>query len=144
MAPPQQPLRARVLWFGVGAVVNYLLITTPFRWLAANTSLPVWAISASSVGVATSFFFGWNYFVNFRTEARAGTVLGRYLAAVVVMWLLASAMLTLLKHIDLDLASSIGNTTLDLDVIGTQFFLGGLKFTLYHKWVFPASRPTRL
>jgi hypothetical protein len=140
MALSWQRLHARLLWFGVGAILNYVLITTPFSWLSAHTRLPVWAISGLSVGLATAFFFVWNYYVNFRTEARARTVVTRYLVAVAAMWLLASALLTWLKHIDMDLALRVGTDVLDFDVIGTQVFLGGLKFLLYHKWVFPAAR----
>jgi hypothetical protein len=136
MARSRQGLRSRAIWFGVGAVLNYVLIAVPFEWLASNTQWPVWANSAFSVGVATAFLFAWNVLVNFRSERQAKAVLPRYLVAVVGMWLLSSVLLTVLKHIDLDLASRISNIPLDFDVLGTQCFLAGLKFTLYHKWVF--------
>jgi hypothetical protein len=140
LANSGQGLRSRVLWFIAGAIANYLLISTPFRWLAANTVLPVWAISACSVGIAAVFFFLWNFYVNFRTEARTETVVRRYLLAVIVMWLLSSGVLTMLKQVDVNLAVSIAGHALDFDVIGTQFIFGGLKFFLYHTWVFPAGR----
>jgi hypothetical protein len=136
---PQQ-LRSRLFWFAAGAALNYLLIATPFGWLQAHTALPIWAISACSVGISTTFFFAWNYFVNFRTAASERTVLARYLLAVLLLWLLSSAVLTLLKHFDAHLAFSIGSRALDLDIVGTQCFLSGLKFLLYHKWVFPLSK----
>ena len=91
-------------------------------------------LGAEAIG--TAFLFAWNVLVNFRSERPAKTVLPRYLAAVVGMWLLSSAVLTALKHIDLNLASKVGNIPLDFDVIGTQCFLAGVKFALYHKWVF--------
>ena len=69
-AKPRQTLRQRLLWFFVGAGVNYLLIATPFKYLKQNTELPVWGIAACSMGVSTTFFFLWNYFVNFRTDSR--------------------------------------------------------------------------
>ena len=73
-APPEmsrhQQLRSRIFWFLAGATLNYLLISTPFKFLRSNTDLPLWAISACSLGVSTSFFFLWNYFVNFRTNSR--------------------------------------------------------------------------
>ncbi len=128
-----------MFWFLAGAIANYLLISTPFRWLAAHTALPVWAISACSVGVAAAFFFVWNYYVNFRTDARPSTVLRRYVLAVLAMWLLSSGVLTLLKQVDINLAFNVGSHPLDLDVIGTQCIFGGLKFLLYHRWVFPAA-----
>ena len=42
--PPKrrQKVRTRFLWFLAGAGVNYLLIATPFKWLKANTDLPIW------------------------------------------------------------------------------------------------------
>jgi len=136
----KQQLRSRVFWFLAGASVNYLLIATPFKWLRTHTAMPIWAISACSLGVSTSFFFAWNYFINFRTDARKRDALARYLAAVLCMWLLSSATLTGLKHFDAHLSLSIGRFPLDLDIIATQFFLSGLKFFLYHKWVFPLAR----
>ena len=135
-----QQLRSRIFWFLAGASVNYLLIATPFKWLKTHTAMPIWAISACSLGVSTSFFFAWNYFINFRTDARKRDALARYLAAVLCMWLLSSGTLTGLKHFDARLSLSIGRFPLDLDIIATQFFLSGLKFFLYHKWVFPLAR----
>jgi putative flippase GtrA len=135
----KQQLRSRFFWFLAGAGVNYLLIATPFKWLTKHTALPIWAISACSLGVSATFFFGWNYFINFRTDARKRDALPRYIAAVLCMWAASSATLTVLKHFDAHLSLSIGRFPLDLDVIATQFFLSGLKFLLYHKWVFPVA-----
>lgn len=136
----QQMLRSRILWFLAGASLNYLLIATPFKWLRAHTQLPIWAISACSLGISTAFFFTWNYFVNFRTDARKRDAFARYLGAVIVMWTLSTATLTLLKHFNAHLAFSLGRFPLDLDIIATQFFLSGLKFFLYHKWAFPLPK----
>jgi hypothetical protein len=135
-----QQLRSRIFWFLAGAGVNYLLIATPFKWLTKHTDLPVFAISACSLGVSASFFFAWNYFINFRTDARKRDALPRYIAAVLCMWAASTATLTVLKHFDAHLALTIGRFPLDLDVVATQFFLSGLKFFLYHKWVFPLAR----
>lgn len=137
----RQTLRSRVAWFLAGAVVNYLFISTPFKYLKAHTDLSVAAISACSVGLSTVFFFLWNYFINFRGDSRRRDALVRYLAAVVVMWALSSTTLTLLKqfnfHFSLTLAGWI---PIDLDIVATQFFIGGFKFLVYHRWVFPVSR----
>ena len=142
--PPQrrQALRMRFFWFVAGAGVNYLLISIPFKWLKAHTDLPTWAIAGCSLGVSTTFFFVWNYFINFRTDARKRDALPRYILAVGCMWLLSSATLTLLKYLDFHLSLSIGRVPLDLDIVATQFFLSGLKFFLYHKWVFPLPKPS--
>lgn len=134
-------LRSRVFWFLAGAAVNYLLIATPFKWLRTHhPGLPIWVVAASSLAVSTTFFFAWNYFINFRTDARKRDALARYLTAVACMWALSSATLTLLKHFNAHMAFSIGRFPLDLDIVATQFFLSGLKFFLYHKWAFPLAK----
>jgi putative flippase GtrA len=139
-ATPHQALRSRFIWFLAGAGLNYLLISTPFKWLQTHTGLPIWALSACSMGVSVSFFFAWNYFVNFRTDSRKRDALPRYIAAVSCMFFLSTALLTTLKHFNAHLAFSIGRFPLDLDIVATQFFLSGLKFFLYHKWVFPVAK----
>ena len=139
-ATPRQALRSRFFWFLAGAGVNYLLISTPFNWLKKHTELSVFGLSACSIGVATCFFFCWNYFVNFRTDSRKRDALPRYVAAVICMWALSSTTLTILKSFDAHFAFNIGRFALDLDIVATQFFLSGLKFFLYHKWVFPVAK----
>jgi len=130
----------RFFWFIAGSGVNYLLISIPFKWLHAHTELSLWAVAACSMAVSTSFFFVWNYFVNFRTDVRKRDALPRYVLAVGVMWFLSSSTLGFLKHHDFHHALSLGHFPLDLDIIATQFFLSGLKFFLYHKWVFPLPK----
>jgi len=137
---PRQALRMRFFWFVAGSGVNYLLIATPFNWLKLHTGLPTLAIAGCSTGVGATFFFLWNYFINFRTHARKRDALPRYIGAVACMWALSSGLLTLLKHDNFHLSFSVGHFPLDLDVVATQFFLSGLKFFLYHKWVFPVPK----
>ena len=120
--------------------MNYLLIATPFHWLRAHTALPIPVISACSTAVSTTFFFLWNYFVNFRTGLSKREALPRYLAAVGCMWVLSSLTLSLLKHYQANFAFDLFGHPLDLDVIATQFLLAGLKFPLYHKWAFPLPK----
>jgi putative flippase GtrA len=134
---PRQALRMRLFWFIAGAGLNYLLIATPFKWFKLHTTMPTWGIAACSMAVSACFFFLWNYFINFRTHSRKRDALPRYLAAVLCMWALSSTLLTLLKHNDWNLSLAMGRFPIDLDVVATQFFLAGLKFFLYHKWVFP-------
>ena len=137
----KQQLRSRIFWFLAGAAVNYTLISVPFKWLKQNTDLPIFAMSALSVGVGVVFFFGWNYFVNFRTDSRKRDALARYITAVIIMWGLSSTTLTILKHFNAEMAFSLlGRIPLDLDIVATQFFLAGVKFFLYHKWVFPLPK----
>ena len=137
----KQTLRARIFWFLVGAVANYLFISIPFGWLKAHTSFSVPVISACSIGVSMAFFFIWNYFVNFRGDSRRRDALARYIVAVLVFWALSSTTLSLLKHFGFHYALSFGKRLpIDLDIVATQFCLGGFKFLVYHYWAFPASR----
>ena len=137
--PPQQRqmVRRRFLWFLAGAGVNYLLISTPLKYLRTHAGLSLAVAVPCSMAVSATFFFLWNYFINFRTDARKRDALRRYLIAVVCMWALSSGLLFWLKHVDARMAFSLGKFPLDLDIVATQFFLSGLKFFLYHKWVFP-------
>ncbi|MDD5349759.1 MAG: GtrA family protein [Chthoniobacteraceae bacterium] len=143
-AGSRQTLRSRIFWFLAGAVVNYYCISTPFHYLKGHTSLSLTAISACSIGLSTTFFFLWNYFVNFRGDSRRRDALARYIAAVVVMWAVSSTTLSLLKHFDFNFSLRLaGRVPLDLDIVATQFFIGGFKFLLYHRWVFPVGKGQR-
>lgn len=139
-SPKKQSLGSRFFWFLCGAGVNYLLIATPFKYLRTHTALPIVAVSACSLAISTTFFFFWNYFVNFRTDSRKRDAFARYLTAVICMWVLSTLTLTFLKSIDFHHHLSIGKYPLDLDIIATQFCLGGFKFLLYHFWAFPVER----
>ena len=139
-ARPRRVLRTRIAWFVAGSVVNYLMISTPFKWLKGHTGLSLPMISACSVGFSTVFFFIWNYSLNFRTEVRKRDALPRYILAVVCMWALSSTLLAFLKNHDFHRSLSLFGSPLDLDIITTQAVLGGLKFLLYHFWVFPPAR----
>jgi hypothetical protein len=133
-----QSVRQRVFWFFVGAGLNYVLIATPFKYL--KTAHPEWshlAISACSVGVSTTFFFLWNYFVNFRTDSRKRDAFARYLTAVIVLWAMATGLLTMFKSFK---TFEGVDFPLDLDVLATQLCFGWLKFVVYHKWAFPIAK----
>jgi len=136
----RQQVYWRFFWFVAGAGVNYALIATPFKWLRTHTEMPIFAVSACSLGVSTSFFFLWNYFINFRTDIRKRDALPRYLAAVALMWALSTTTLSLLKSFNAHLAFNLFHYPIDLDIVATQFFLAGLKFPLYHKWAFPLPK----
>jgi putative flippase GtrA len=140
----RQAVRMRIFWFLAGSGVNYLLISTPFNYLKAHTALSIGASAAISLATSTLFFFCWNYFVNFRTDARKRDALWRYIVAVGLMYSLSTLLLTFLKHHDFHLKMKVGGIGLDLDIIATQFFLAGIKFPLYHYWAFPVKRTKAL
>lgn len=142
-APPgnkNRTLQRRIVWFLAGSVLNYLLIATPFKYLRAYTELPVWQVSAASIGVGTLFFFLWNYFVNFRTDSPKRAAFGRYLVAVPFFYVMSTVLLTTFKHVNAQFAANLGAFPIDLDVVVTQLCLAWLKFLVYHKWAFPAPK----
>ena len=135
---PRQSLKQRFLWFLVGGVVAYLLIALPFKHLRqANPDWHLALVSACSVGINTCFFFFWNYFVNFRTDSRKRDAFARYVTAVIVLALIQTTLLTIFKHFDV---LRIEKSPIDLDVVTTQACMGWMKFLVYHKWAFPASK----
>ena len=141
MSGRAQTLQSRLFWFAVGAVVSYLLISTPLRWLRAHTELPVWVISALSTGVSVTFFFFWNYHVNFRTGSGRRGALARYLVVALVMWMASSTVLTqCLRWFPALSEAGVGWLRVNLNVVLTQAALGLVKFFLYHTWAFPPHR----
>jgi hypothetical protein len=136
----KKALHQRLFWFLAGAGVNYLLISTPFNYLKTHTALGVGVISACSMGVSASFFFLWNYFINFRTDSRKRDALARYLTAVVVLWAISSLVLWTFKQFDAHMSLRLGSKAIDLDIVATQACFGWLKFIIYHKWVFPVAK----
>jgi GtrA-like protein len=130
--PASQPLLSRVFWFGVGGVISVTLNIGPFHWLRTQAGLSDGAALAISLSCVTIIFSIWNYFVNFRTKHGWRECQFRYLAAVGFCYLLTYGIaLTGIKkwgQTDL-LAYAI--------VATTQVAVSGVKFFLYHFWVYP-------
>jgi hypothetical protein len=138
---PKPALYTRVFWFLVGAAINYILIAVPFKYFTDHTSWPDWAKAACSLAISTSIFFPWNYFVNFRTDARKRDAFPRYLAVVLVIYAISTTLLSIFKGVDAGMPPlRIGSHVLDLDVITMQLCLGWVKFLVYHKWAFPEAK----
>ena len=134
----RQSMIHRIMWFFAGAGMNYLLIATPFKYLRYNhPDWPILLVSACSVGVSTTFFFFWNYFVNFRTDSRKRDAFARYLTAVIVLGLISTGLLAAFKHFNV---LKLQSFPLDLDVVVLQLCFGPLKFLVYHFWAFPVAK----
>jgi hypothetical protein len=143
MNTPRRPqtIVSRLVWFGAGAVLSYLLIATPLGWLKRHTALPLWTISGMSTAVSVGFFFFWNYYVNFRTSSGHVPTLVRYLVVTCAMWFASSTVLTLLMHFHPAGAGiTLGALRVNLNVVLTQASLAGFKFLLFHYWAFPVHR----
>jgi len=130
-----QSLISRLFWFGVGGVISVALNLGPFHWLHEHAGLPDAAALAISLTCVTVIFSAWNYLVNFRTAHRWRECQVRYLSAIAFCYLLTYTIaLTGIKQ--------WGGTSLWLKyaiVAGTQVGVSGIKFLLYHFWVYPST-----
>lgn len=129
----KQSLLQRVFWFGVGGGLSVVLNIGPFHWMQKHTSLSHGASLAISLTCVTIIFSIWNYFLNFRTQRGFRECQVRYLTAVAFCYLLTySIALTGIKH------WAGGNQWFaDAIVAATQIAVSGVKFLLYHRWVYP-------
>jgi len=129
---PKQPLAARLGFFVLGGVGSTLLNKNILAATSHFWGWPLMAGYAFSAASTAFVFFLWSYFVNFRTSRVWKNCLGRYLACV----LLALLMNYLIGVCGLKRFGSAG--LIGYLVIGcVQSFTGGIKFLLYHFWVFP-------
>jgi hypothetical protein len=136
---PKQPLPARLGFFVLGGLGSTTLNSTILDLTRHYFGWPYAAGYAVSAASTAFVFFLWSYFVNFRTSLVWKNCLGRYIACV----LLALLMNYLIGVCGL---KQFGSTRLArFIVIGiVQSFTGGIKFLLYHYWVFPyADGPAR-
>ena len=129
---PKQPLVARLGFFVLGGVGSTTLNSSI---LAAAMHFWSWHYNAAyalSAGSTAVVFFLWSYFINFRTSLVWKNCLGRYILcfslALLMNYIIA---VTGLKH--------YGSTWIAryLIILIVQSFTGGIKFLLYHFWVFP-------
>ena len=129
-----QPLLSRLFWFGVGGAMSVGLNIGPFAWMRTHTRLPDAAALAISLLCVTVIFSIWNYFLNFRTQRGFKQCQVRYLSAVAFCYVLTlSLALTGIKHWG-------GTNTLAYCIVaGCQVAVAGVKFVLYHHWVYPRA-----
>ncbi len=129
---PKQPLVARLGFFVLGGVGSTTLNSSILDATRHFWGWPYAAGYAFSAASTALVFFLWSYFINFRTSRVWKNCLGRYIACVLLA-LFINYLIGLfgLKH--------FGTTRLArFAVIGVvQSFTGGIKFLLYHFWVFP-------
>ncbi len=129
---PKQPLVARLGFFVVGgcfsAAVNKGLLSVAQHFWA----WPIPAAYAFSACSTAGVFFLWSYFINFRTSLVWKDCIGRYIA----VFLLALLMNYLIGVCGLKQFGSKGLVGY-LVIVCVQSFTGGIKFLLYHFWVFP-------
>ena len=128
----KQSLVSRVFWFGIGGGISVALNLGPFHWMRTHAGLSDGVALAISLTCVTIIFSIWNYFINFRPRRGFRECQTRYLIAVGLCYLLTySLALTGIKH------WGASNTLTYAIVAGCQIGVAGVKFLLYHFWVYP-------
>lgn len=140
-SPPADPRRQHVLerlfWFLLGGLLSPTL-DAGMTWLVGHglRQAPHRAYPAAVLLTALCYF-GWNYFVNFRTSTQWQQCAGRYAVAFGICW----AFTSLIGGFGIQLLGHGGRWSLVwLIATGTKLLTGPVKFVLYHYWVFPPSR----
>jgi hypothetical protein len=132
----RQSLISRIFWFAVGGAISVTLNIGPFHWMRTRTALPDSVALAISLTVVTAIFSVWNYFINFRTKRGWRGCQVRYLAAVSVCYVATYALaLSGIKQ------WGHTNSIAYCIVAATQIAVAGVKFLLYHFWVYPHAAP---
>lgn len=128
----RQSIFSRVFWFAVGGFLSVGVNWSIFYVFRHKLDLPVWVALGISLTAITTIFSVWNYFVNFRTGRAWHECLYRYFAAIAFCYVLNYV-------ISLSGIKGIGHTkTLEFAVItAVQILVSGVKFLLYHFWVYP-------
>jgi uncharacterized membrane protein len=132
----QQTLLSRLFWFGVGGGLSVVLNIGPFHWMQTHTALSHAAALAISLTCVTILFSIWNYFLNFRTQRGFRECQTRYLLAVAFCYALTYTIaLTGIKQ-----WAGENHWYADIIVGCAQVLVAGVKFFLYHHWVYPRGK----
>jgi len=82
-----------------------------------------------SLTLMTVTFFFWNYYFNFRTNTHIQHSMWRYIGTMALMWCGNYAIVGAAHYFKIGVWW--------FNILGTQVLLSGIKFSLYHFWVFP-------
>jgi hypothetical protein len=135
----KQTLFSRVLWFGVGGGLSTALNVIPFELLRKTLSWPDAACYAVTLTLVTAVFAVWNFYLNFRTNHSLRSCTARYLACIALCQAINYCIV-------ISGLKAWGNDWLTRClIIGVvQVGMGGLKFLLYHLWVYPPAKSEEL
>ena len=131
-SPAQQSLVSRLGWFLVGGLISVAVNYAIFFAVHYQLHWPKDVALAVSLGVVTGVLSLWNYFVNFRTPRSFHKSLGRYISILLLCYALNYAITLFgLRH--------FGRTKLlEFSILAAvQVLISGVKFVLYHTWVYP-------
>jgi len=135
----KQSLPARVLFFAIGGALSSGLNTGIFKLFSAVLHLPRSVALAVSIIVTTVVFFLWSYYVNFRTSQVWKNCIGRYLTCVATCQAINYAV----AFTCIGIWGSEWKKVYLINV-AVMSVTGGVKFLLYHFWVFPPGRDADL
>ena len=124
---------SRIFWFILGSPlsmgVNLTIFTLTNQWMGLSERVSYFI----SLTVVTFVFSLWNYFVNFRSARNFRECLPRYVAALgccyAINYLIASTGFKQIAHGSIILKYAV--------IVGSTFIVSGVKFLLYHFWVYP-------
>lgn len=124
---------SRIFWFVLGSPLSFGINWTIFYIASHRLGLSKAVALGISMTVMTVVFSIWNFFVNFRTTRNWSECLPRYMAALglcsAVNYSLSLTGIVQLAH---------GSKLLESAVMaGSTFIVSGVKFLLYHFWVYP-------
>lgn len=125
----RRPTILRLMLFGLGGVLSYLLNTGVFVALRTRAGLTEEIAYAFSLTIMTTVTFSWSYFVNFRTSQSLRSCLPRYLAAIGVCYALNYALA--------QTGFNLWPSKPKLVILVVMAVIALVKFFIYHKWVFP-------
>ena len=129
-----QSIVSRLFWFAVGGGLSVGINASIYFLIRDRLGWPASGALAASLVVVTTVFAIWNYRLNFRTSRDWRECLARYLAAVAFCFVLNYAIgLTGIKQ--------LGSTGLRVFLVlfTVQVLVSGVKFLLYHHWVYPRA-----
>lgn len=120
-----------MFFFVLGGAISTGLNAGPFQVMRTTLGLPNWAAYAISLCFVTTVFAFWNYYINFSTQRGWKECFVRYLIAVIICAAINySAVMPLLK---------LWNAQWLVIIATVQVGMGGVKFLLYHFWVYPRA-----
>jgi putative flippase GtrA len=133
MAAPQS-IFSRLFWFAVGGGMSVAINWIIYYIFEGQLGWPKSAALAVSLGVVTTVFAIWNYRINFRTDRGFEECLVRYLIAIAFCFALNyGIILTGIKKFGT-------SWWLEYGIIAVvQVAVSGVKFLLYHHWVYPRT-----
>jgi putative flippase GtrA len=132
---PQSTL-SRIFWFGVGGALSTMMNAGPFHLMRTYLGLRESVAYAISLTFVTVLLFVWNFKINFRTASDWRNCAWRYLSVVGMCWMI--------NYVFVMIGLQIAGTWWPAVIATVQVGMGGVKFFLYHLWVYPREKTVHL